>query len=265
MNNSHHHHHQVKARFSAAARTYAGVSLLQDRVACRVMDLLPPSFVPRSVLDAGCGTGRLLRLARERWPAVPLTGLDVASGMIVESRKAFVGDTAVQLIEADMTTWSTVDPFDLVLSSSALHWMRPFDIGLNHVASLVRPGGLLAIGIMLDGTLGELRAARDAVAPDKTPEGRLPTFEALEHAARSVPGARIRRIEQVTAEYDLPDAAEVLRSVHEMGVTGGDVSRGSAPLTRKEINALIRRYEEQFPSPGGVRVTFEVGYLLLEC
>lgn len=259
------HRNHVKARFSAAAHTYVEVSTLQERVARRVMDMLSEAYRPRSVLDLGCGTGCLLQLARDRWPDAHLTGLDIAPGMIGESRKAFAGDPAVQFVEADMATWRAAHPFDLVLSSSALHWMKPFDQGLNHVASLVRPGGILAMSMMLDGTLGELRKSRDTVAPHKTPRGRLPTLKDVERAARSLSGTRIRRMEQVTAEYDLPTGTDVLRSVHEMGVTGGEVSRGSAPLTRTEITALTHHYEEHYASPGGVRVTFEIAYLLVEC
>src|SRR5581483_5624944 len=37
---------------------------------------------PTSVLDAGCGTGKLLRQVRTRWPDAQLIGVDPAQGMI---------------------------------------------------------------------------------------------------------------------------------------------------------------------------------------
>ena len=112
--------------------------------------------------------------------------------------------------------------------------------------------------------MAELKASRDAVAPGKQALGRLPTFSELEQSAHCIGGVRVRRLEQITAEYDQESAAAVLRSVHDMGVTGGDVSRGSKPLTRTEMNALRAYYDRHFASTGGVRVTFVVGYLLLE-
>ena len=259
-----HHHRQISARFSAAAQTYIAVSSLQDRVAHRVLELVPESFSAGRILDAGCGPGRLAALARARWPDAHITGVDIAQGMINAARSHFAGDEHADFSVSDITTYHAASTYDLVLSSSALHWLRPFADGLSHVAGLVRPGGLVAIGLMLDGTMAELKASRDAVAPGKQALGRLPTFSELEQSAHCIGGVRVRRLEQITAEYDQESAAAVLRSVHDMGVTGGDVSRGSKPLTRTEMNALRAYYGRHFASVGGVRVTFVVGYLLLE-
>lgn len=254
----------IGARFSAAAPTYTAVSNMQDQVARRVLDLVPGTVCANSILDAGCGPGRLLRLARSRWPEAALLGVDLAPGMLLQARQAFGGDPQAQFFEGDIATFTPDRPFDLVVSSSALQWLRPFAQGLVHVAQLCRPGGTVAIGIMLDGTLGELHAARKSAAPHNPAKGRMPTLDALEAAAASVPGARIRRLEQTSSQHDQASALHVLRSLHDMGVTGGDLSQGERPLTRGEILALAATYDRQFATPGGVRVTFVIGYLLLE-
>jgi len=258
------HHKNVSGRFSAAASSYMEISQLQDKVARRVMEMVPPDYIPAQVLDAGCGPGRLIGLAAHRWPAAHITGVDIAPGMIREANESFRDYPLVKLREADMSVFTSDQPFDLVLSSSALHWLRPFHEGLAHTASLCRSGGLLAVSIMLNGTLGELRASRDAIAPHKSAPARLPAFEDFEYSARSIPGIRVRRIDQSISEFDQTSASEVLRTVHNMGVTGGDISHGDKPLTRNEILNLTAYYDRHFSTPGGVRVTFVVGYLLLE-
>ncbi|HMP89955.1 MAG TPA: methyltransferase domain-containing protein [Kiritimatiellia bacterium] len=258
------HHQHVSARFSAAAQTYIGVSDLQDKVGRRVLEMLPENINPMRILDAGCGPGRLMRLARHRWPASDLVGVDIAEGMIAEAKAAFAGDSNTDFVVSDITNFNTDQAFDLILSSSALHWLKPFDRGLAHVAGLGQKGGVMAIAIMLDGTMSELRQSREAAAPKKQALGRLPTLAELEKAARTIPDTRIRRLEQSASEYDLADAAEVLKTVHAMGVTGGDVSRGPSPLTRSELTALKDYYNCHFATPQGVRVTFSVGYLLIE-
>lgn len=254
----------IGARFSAAANTYTAVSNMQDQVARRVLGLVPETAGAGSILDAGCGPGRLLALARCRWPEADLLGVDIAAGMILQARQAFSGDPRARFAEGDVASFQADRPFDLVISSSALQWLQPFSEGIAHVAGMCRPGGWMAIGIMLDGTLGELHAARRCAVAHKPAKGRLPTLDALEAAANALPGARIRRLEQSTAHYDQTCATEVLRSLHDMGVTGGDVSRGERPLTRGEIRALTAAYDRDFATPGGVRVTFVLGYLLLE-
>lgn len=193
-----------------------------------------------------------------------MVGVDIAAGMIQMARRDFAGDSRVTFAEGDVATFRGAGPFDLVISASSMHWVRPFAAGLAHVAGLCRPGGLMAVGMMLDGTLGELREAREAVAPHKAAPGRLPTLGELEAAARSLEGYRVLHIGQATECCEAATGAGVLRSIHDMGVTGGDVSRGAAPLTRGEIKALAEWYDRHYAVPGGVRMTFEVGYLLLQ-
>lgn len=262
--NAHRPHPTISARFSAAANSYTEASALQDRVARRILELIPADFVPSAVIDAGCGPGRILALARERWSAARMTGIDIAPGMIQAARARFARDPLITLIEADLMHIASSRNFDVLVSGSALHWISPMTSALQKAAGLVRSGGLAAIAVMLDGTLAELHAARVAVAPDKPARGRLPNDAEFETAARSVAGSRVRRLEFTTAQYDLPSAADVLRSVHDMGVTGGEVSRSEIPLNRRELAALTAWYDQAFATSRGVRVTFRVGYLLLE-
>ncbi len=42
---------------------------------------------PNSILDLGCGTGRLLRSVQARWLAANLLGVDAAKGMIEQARQ----------------------------------------------------------------------------------------------------------------------------------------------------------------------------------
>lgn len=258
------HQIDVSGRFSSAAHTYEAISQLQDRVARRLMDMLPAGTSPARILDAGCGTGRLIFIARKRWTNAHCTGVDIAPGMIREAARVLAADPHVDLHTADIANFSNDETYDLILSSSSLHWLRPFDRGLRHTAGLCAPGGLAAISVMLDGTLTELHQSRRAAAPDKPPAGRLPTFKEFENAAHDIPDMRVRRIEHVKAEFDQPTARDVLKTVHEMGVTGGDVSRSHTPLTRGELKKLTEHYESNFKSDTGVKVTFKVGYLLLE-
>lgn len=258
----HAHQRHVGSRFSAAASRYGACSPVQDEVARQVLALVPPEVMPATVLDAGCGHGRLLQLARARWPAAALTGVDVAAGMIAECRRVLSGDAALTLHTADLAVWKH-PPFDLVISASALHWLRPFAPALAHVLGLVRPGGHAALGLMLEGTLAELHEARRAVAPAKMPSGRLPAPDEVEAALRAVPGVELVRTHRTSLVHASPDAVTLLRSLHDTGVTGGDVSRGSAALSRGEIRALSEYYALHYASPGGVRVSYAVGYYLV--
>ncbi len=254
----------VGARFSAAATTYARASEVQGWVSERLMTLLPASWSPGHILDAGCGPGRVAALARRHWPEACIEGVDIAPNMIAEASARFVDDANARFFVGDMGAIKAGTSYDLVLSGSALHWLRPFTEGFGRVAGLVRDGGWLAAGVMLDGTLEELRTARQMAAPHR-PEGeRLPTWADLEQAAAARHGFQIKTLERVTLTCTQPDAAAMLRLIHAMGVTGGLVSRQGPPLGRRELAALVDGYDQTYRVPGGVIASFVVGYVVLK-
>ncbi|NGN67034.1 methyltransferase domain-containing protein [Streptomyces sp. A7024] len=65
-----------------------------------------------SVLDVGCGTGELLRLARDGGHTGRLTGLDPAAGMLGVARRA---RTDVEWVRGDLSTVGFAGEFDLVV------------------------------------------------------------------------------------------------------------------------------------------------------
>ncbi|MEX0801362.1 MAG: methyltransferase domain-containing protein [Dehalococcoidia bacterium] len=105
-----------------------------------------------SVLDVGCGTGRLTLAARRRAGAGPVRGID-ASGEMIEvarrkaSEKGADVDFQVALIEDIPFPDGT---FDVVLSSLMLHHL-PDDLkrkGFAEVRRVLKPGGrLLAVDL----------------------------------------------------------------------------------------------------------------------
>lgn len=83
------------------------------------------SLTFRSVLDIGCGFGRVGATIARRWPRVRYTGIDVSPDLIDGARKRL---PQAELICGDIVTMDLEGRWDLVLAVSTLGHIRPEDI-----------------------------------------------------------------------------------------------------------------------------------------
>ncbi|MBU1694566.1 MAG: methyltransferase domain-containing protein [Verrucomicrobia bacterium] len=254
------HQQSVRARFSAAADTYATRAAVQSAVADRLIDMLPAPGTVRRLLEVGCGTGVLTRRLAGRYPGAVLEAIDHSGRMVETARRetGMSGDIAWHA--ADILSFESNTPYDLIASNCALHWIQPLEAGARKLCALLAEGGTLAFSIMLDGTLGELRESRLRVAPLKPPLGRLPALSEVIRAVEAA-GGRIASHREETLQAHHESAAAFLRHIHAMGLTGGLVSRSQWPLNRGEVERLMADYDRHHRGGDGVVATYRVGYV----
>jgi ubiquinone/menaquinone biosynthesis C-methylase UbiE len=112
-----------------------------DPVHRRVLSMVEEEAVPEAVLDVGCGTGRLLRKAQERWPEARLIGIDAAEGMIEKARQLTPG--AIFYVGKAESLPLNDATIDLAFSTlSYHHWSDKLE-GLRQIARVLRPSGRL--------------------------------------------------------------------------------------------------------------------------
>lgn len=80
-------------------------------------------------------------LAR-RWPLARVVGVDHSREMIDAARFDF---PALEFAESDIAGWEADDPWDLVYSNAALHWLGHHDLLFPHLLDQVVDGGVLAV------------------------------------------------------------------------------------------------------------------------
>ena len=250
----------VATRFSRSALTYAQGVTLHETVADALLAGLvwPAAEEAGNILDAGCGTGVLTERLRRAYPMARLTAIDAAPGMVRQTANRMDGDPAFWGLVEDVRRLATPMPFDLVASSSALHWMTPLDRSLARLAQCTRPGGRLYAAVMIEGTLGELHVTRRHLFPAMAPSERLA-------AAREVKLALAAggwELEQTFERSFFPcyaSAVEFFRVIHAQGLTGGKVSHGRRLLTRGELARLTAAYGRAYrDAAGGVYATYRV-------
>jgi ubiquinone/menaquinone biosynthesis C-methylase UbiE len=96
---------------------------------------------PASILDVGCGTGRLLRSAAGRFPHARLMGVD-AAGEMVKQAQALTPDPAASFREGSAEALPFEDgAFDLIFSTLTFHHWSDQRGAIREVARVLAPGG----------------------------------------------------------------------------------------------------------------------------
>jgi SAM-dependent methyltransferase len=133
-----------------------------------VIDAVFDGAEVQRVVDVGCGTGIASQLFLDR-------GCEVVGVEPDERMAAVAGRRGVSVVVTPFETWSPpADPFDVVASAQAWHWVDQ-DIGPVKAADALRSGGRLAL--LSNGYQQvSLRDELDAVYRQHAPEVVAKTF-----------------------------------------------------------------------------------------
>lgn len=112
---------------------------LFDPVHTAILRQAASRLTPLSVLDIGCGSGRLLRKAHNYWPQAHLSGVDPAQRMLEVARELTPGaDFSIGSAESLPLEDASID---LALSTVSFHHWQDQAAGVREVARVLRPGG----------------------------------------------------------------------------------------------------------------------------
>jgi trans-aconitate 2-methyltransferase len=111
------------------------------------------------VLDAGCGTGRVTAMLRERLPRGEIVALD-ASASMVEMARQRLGDDRVTFVVADLQERLPIErPVDAVLSTATFHWVPDHERLFANLASVMRAGAQMVAQCGGRGNIASVEAA----------------------------------------------------------------------------------------------------------
>jgi trans-aconitate 2-methyltransferase len=97
-----------------------------------------------TVLDAGCGSGRVTRLLAERLPRGRVIAVDASPQMVARAREELGPDADVR--EGDLTALRLADGerVDAAFSNAVFHWVGDHDALFAALAAAMRPGAVLS-------------------------------------------------------------------------------------------------------------------------
>jgi trans-aconitate 2-methyltransferase len=122
------------------AATYDRVSTPQVRWAVEVLDRLPLKG-DETVLDAGCGSGRVTLMLQERLPSGKVIAVDASPSMVEKAREALGPEAEVFVCE--LTELDLHEAADAVFSNAVFHWVPDHDALFKRLHAALRPGGRL--------------------------------------------------------------------------------------------------------------------------
>jgi trans-aconitate 2-methyltransferase len=150
------------------ARTYDESSEPQQAWAVDVLARLSGIAPDATVLDVGCGTGRVTEALLALVPQGRVLAMDASAEMVALARERLGERAAVWC--ADALELEVDEPVDAIVSTAALHWVRDHDRLWIGLARALRPGGVLEIQCGGEGNIDGVREVIEAVAEDVAPE-----------------------------------------------------------------------------------------------
>ena len=98
------------------------------------------------MLDVGCGTGTLLAALAARVPGVALAGADPSAGMLAVARAKLAAFPRRTLVRADAAALPFPrGAFDVVVSTSVLHYLADPAAALREWTRVLAPGGRVVV------------------------------------------------------------------------------------------------------------------------
>jgi trans-aconitate 2-methyltransferase len=155
------------------AETYDAVSDPQFEWGVEVLDRLELRG-DETVLDAGCGSGRVTAKLLELLPRGRVIAVDGSEAMIAKARER-MGEGAAYMV-ADLSELEVEQPVDLIFSTATLHWIADHDRLFAGLHAALRPGGRL---VAQCGGAGNVAGFAQAIAAAAAPPEFARHFEGM--------------------------------------------------------------------------------------
>jgi trans-aconitate 2-methyltransferase len=127
-----------------------------------------------TVIDAGCGSGRVTAALLERLPRGHVIGVDGSASMIDAARERL--GAGPELLVADLLELAVEQPADAILSTATFHWIADHERLFARLRGCLRDEGRLVAQCGGEGNIVELRRRAMVVGVREPFGGHLSGF-----------------------------------------------------------------------------------------
>ncbi|HEY2282447.1 MAG TPA: methyltransferase domain-containing protein [Solirubrobacteraceae bacterium] len=121
-----------------------------------------------TVLDAGCGSGRVTEALIGRLPRGRVIGVDVSESMVMAARERLGAGADIRRADLLELEHELDEPVDAILSTATFHWVADHAALFRSLHGVLRPGGRLVAQCGGEGNIAKLRG-RAGVVMKRTP------------------------------------------------------------------------------------------------
>jgi trans-aconitate 2-methyltransferase len=114
-----------------------------------------------TVLDAGCGSGRITQALIERLPDGHVIAVDMSDSMVAAAKQRLGGGADSR--QADLLELQLAEPVDAILSTATFHWIPDHDRLFHTLHTALRSGGRLVAQCGGEGNIEVLRGHAEEI------------------------------------------------------------------------------------------------------
>lgn len=208
-----------------------------------------------SILDIGCGDGKMTVEIAAQLPEGDVLGVDSSPDMIALARKKFpqskYSNLSFKLADANHLPFA--EQFDIVFSNAALHWIKDHGPVIPSIQNSLKPGGKLCLQMGGKGNAEAIISVLDTIISEKKWNRYFSDFE-FPYGFYE-PGAYVQLLKKANLA---PVRVELLpknMSYKDKDGLAGWVRTTWLPYTNQVpvhlrkvfISRLIEKYVEKFP------------------
>lgn len=250
----------ARQAFSRAADTYDEAAVLQREIAGRMLDRLDYiRITPKTILDAGAGTGEATASLMKRYPKAKVVALDFALPMLQRTRKRGRLMRRPATLCADLEQLPlAANSVDLIYSNSAIQWCTDLEATLRDFLRILKPGGLLMFSTFGPDTLKELRQAWSEVDDKPHVSPFIDMHDVGDMLMKSQFAEPVMDAEMINMTY--PDVRLLMRDIKAIGAHNAMDARQRGLTGKERMQLFTQAYEQFREDDGSLPSTWEVVY-----